>query len=66
MIHQSFQYLSFMEAIFLAVLPCPSSVEMTGLEYKEGGVRASWVSPALLNLVGAWSHSGCIRGRRVQ
>lgn len=30
-----------MEATFLAILPQPSGV-VTGLEYKEGGVQASW------------------------
>lgn len=31
-----------MEATFLATLPQPSHVGVTGLEYEEGRVRASW------------------------
>lgn len=49
MIHQSFLNLSFMEAIFLTI-PRPSSVEMTGLEYKKGGVQASQFNLVHLDL----------------
>lgn len=46
--------------------PSASSLEVTGSEYKEGGVQASWFYLAHLVLSLGQSHSGCTRGRCVQ